>query len=99
MCLEVTMSTPTYTVLLRAEPEGGYTVLVPALAGCITYGATIPDALRLAEEAIRCHLDGLQDIGESPPEEGPQITLPAEELAGTILVYRVSPAQEDARVA
>ena len=89
----------TYTVILRSEPEGGYTVLVPALAGCVTYGETIGEALRMAEEAILCHLLGLQDLGKPIPQEGLTITLPAEELTGTLLAYRVSPKREVAEVA
>jgi hypothetical protein len=27
-----------YNIMLRPEPEGGYTALVPALPGCVTYG-------------------------------------------------------------
>ena len=27
-----------YKLLLTNEPEGGYTVTVPALPGCVTYG-------------------------------------------------------------
>ena len=27
-----------YRILLRKEPEGGYTVMVPSLPGCVTYG-------------------------------------------------------------
>ena len=42
----------TYRILLRKEPEGGYTVLVPALPGCITYGKTIEEAIKMAKEAI-----------------------------------------------
>jgi len=30
-----------YKILLKKEPEGGYTVFVPSLPGCITYGKTI----------------------------------------------------------
>ena len=88
-----------YTVLLRAEPDGGYTVLVPTLHGCITYGETISEALSMAEKAIHCHISGLQDVGKPVPQEGEQIALPACELVGTLLVYRVSPAREAAEVA
>jgi len=27
-----------YRILLRREPEGGYTVTVPTLPGCVTFG-------------------------------------------------------------
>ena len=39
-------------VLLREEPEGGYTVYVPARPGCITYGENITEAMTMAREAI-----------------------------------------------
>ncbi len=41
-----------YRILLRKEPEGGYTVMVPSLPGCITYGDTIEEAIKMAKEAI-----------------------------------------------
>jgi predicted RNase H-like HicB family nuclease len=89
----------TYTVLLRAEPEGGYTVLVPAMPGCITFGKTIPEALSRAEEALQCNILGLQDLGKPVPRDSEILSLPAEELTGTILVYHLAPAQEEAQVA
>ena len=89
----------TYTVLLRAEPEGGYTVLVPAMPGCITFGKTISEALSRAEEALLCHMLGLQDLGKPVPQDSEIIAMPAEELTGTILVYHVAPAREEAQVA
>ncbi|CAD7772902.1 hypothetical protein AIOGIFDO_01319 [Candidatus Methanoperedenaceae archaeon GB37] len=30
------MKTLSYIILLRREPEGGYTVIVPSLPGCVT---------------------------------------------------------------
>ena len=59
-------------------------MLVPALSGCITYGATIEEALRNGEEAISCHVLALKDLGKTLPREGSNVTLPAEELTGTI---------------
>jgi len=66
--------TVTYTVVLRKEPEGSYTVLVPALPGCLTCGDTIGEALRMAEEAIACHVESLLLQGEPIPEEGPVLS-------------------------
>lgn len=57
-----------YTVLLDPEPDGSaYTVTVPVLPGCITWGSSIEAALANAEEAIRCHVIGLTQDGESVP--------------------------------
>ena len=44
--------------LIPAE-DGGYTVVVPALPGCISYGRTAAKATRNAREAIELHLENL----------------------------------------
>lgn len=37
---------------LTPEPEGGYTISVVQLPGCISYGETIDDALAMIEDAM-----------------------------------------------
>jgi predicted RNase H-like HicB family nuclease len=54
-----------YRVLVRKEPEGGYTAIVPTLPGCITYG----DAIDMAREAIEGYLESLKAHGEEIPTE------------------------------
>lgn len=49
--------------------DGGYTVTVPALPGCVTEGETVVECIQNAEEAIRLYLDDLHDSGEPVPEE------------------------------
>jgi antitoxin HicB len=70
-----------YRILLRSEPEGGYTVLVPSLPGCITYGETLDESIAMAKEAIGLYIESLQDHGETiPTEEGTfEYTLTLEE--------------------
>ena len=59
-----------YTIILEPNyPEKGYTVRVPALPGCITYGRTKQEALSRAREAIAGFIEGLEKAGESVPEE------------------------------
>ena len=58
-----------YRILLRKEPEGGYTVIVPSLPGCITYGETIEEAIQMAKEAIELYLESLKSHGEEIPSE------------------------------
>ena len=41
-----------YNIMLRPEPEGGYTALVPALPGCVTYGRTVDEAQKMAKDTI-----------------------------------------------
>ncbi|NVO65975.1 type II toxin-antitoxin system HicB family antitoxin [Methanofollis tationis] len=60
-----------YRILLRREPEGGYTVTVPLLPGCVTYGETIDEAIAMAREAIELYIEDLREKGEDiPTEEG-----------------------------
>jgi antitoxin HicB len=59
-----------YTVLLVPEPEeGGFSVLVPALPGCLTQGETVDEALANAREAIALHVSALRRHGDDVPEE------------------------------
>ncbi len=46
----VCMKPLSYRTLLRKEPEGGYTVTVPSLQGCVTYGETIEEAKKMARK-------------------------------------------------
>ena len=62
----------TYQVILRPEPEGGFTVLVPALPEIVTYGEDEPKALEMAKEAIELAIEHRTDLGEDIP--GPQST-------------------------
>ncbi len=63
------MKTPSYKIHLRKEPEGGYTVLVPSLPGCITFGDTVDHALEMAKEAIELYIEGLKELGEEIPSD------------------------------
>ncbi len=58
-----------YRVLLRKQPEGGYTVIVPSLPGCVTYGDSIEEAIKMAREAIELYLESLHAHGEEIPTE------------------------------
>jgi antitoxin HicB len=59
-----------YSVVLIPDPEaGGYTVLVPALPGCVTEGDTLDEAMANTREAIALHVDSLAADGEPVPVE------------------------------
>jgi predicted RNase H-like HicB family nuclease len=61
-----------YTIILEPDPdEGGFTVLVPALPGCITEGDTREEAIANAKEAILLYLESLLADGEQIPEDVP----------------------------
>lgn len=63
------MKTLNYRILLREEPEGGYTVTVPSLPGCVTYGEDLHEAIAMAQEAIELYLESLVAHGEPIPTE------------------------------
>lgn len=56
-----------YTVIYTEEPEGGFTVTVPSLPGCVTYGKDLKEASEMAKEAIKLYLDSLKAHKESIP--------------------------------
>ena len=60
-----------YTVLLEKNEDGGYTVTVPSLPGCITEGDTWDEALTNVKEAIEGYIDTLRDLGKPVPVEIP----------------------------
>jgi predicted RNase H-like HicB family nuclease len=54
---------------LIPDEEGGFTVLVPALPGCISEGDTYEDALENIKEAIHLYIESLQKDGLPVPKE------------------------------
>ena len=58
-----------YKIMLRREPEGGYTVMVPSLPGCVTYGESVEEAIEMAREAIELYLESLREHGEDIPSD------------------------------
>lgn len=48
-------------VVLEPSEEGGYTVYVPSLPGCISEGETIEEALKNIQEAIELYLEPVED--------------------------------------
>ena len=63
------MSQLTYRILLTREPEGGFTVNVPALPGCVTFGENIDHAMAMAKEAIELYVETLQAEGDPVPAD------------------------------
>jgi predicted RNase H-like HicB family nuclease len=48
-------------VVLEPSDEGGFTVFVPALPGCISEGETEQEALANIHEAIELYLEPVED--------------------------------------
>lgn len=59
-----------YTIIYTPESEGGFTVTVPALPGCVTYGKDLKEAKKMAKDAISLYVESLQKHKELIPQEG-----------------------------
>jgi antitoxin HicB len=56
-----------FNIVLRPEPEGGFTVIVPAFPGCVTYGRTLAEAKKMAKDAISGYGASLRNHNEPVP--------------------------------
>ena len=68
-----------YSVILTPEPEGGFTITMPAFPDYVGFADTEEEALVLAREGIAFEIERLRDQGEAPPTEGgpPKVVLVA----------------------
>ncbi|HEY7358252.1 MAG TPA: type II toxin-antitoxin system HicB family antitoxin [Ktedonobacterales bacterium] len=48
-------------VVVEPGEEGGYTVYVPSLPGCISAGETLEEALASIKEAVELYLEPVED--------------------------------------
>ena len=63
-----------YQIVLTREGRK-WTAEVPALPGCVTWGATKQDALRLAREAIEGWLESRRRLRKRIPRAQPSVEL------------------------
>ena len=48
-------------IVLQDEEEGGFSVFVPSLPGCVSQGDTEDEALKNIREAIELYLEPVED--------------------------------------
>lgn len=66
----------TYWHLARITPDSeAYSVRFPDVPHCYTFGETIEEAIRKAEEVLALHLSVLQDSGKALPTPSSQIPI------------------------
>ena len=58
------MQIESYQIDLVEEKEGGYTVLVPELPGCVTFGKSFEEAKKNAVDVLELWLKELAAEGE-----------------------------------
>jgi antitoxin HicB len=62
-----------FTVILEPEADGGYSVVCPAIPGCVSQGDSLDEALANIREAIVLCLETRAEDGLPNPEETPEI--------------------------
>ena len=67
-----------YTVVMMPGEDWGYTVICPALPGCVSEGNDVEDALRMIKEAAALWLEVWLEEGKELPVETSDIV--AEEI-------------------
>ena len=68
------MKTLHYNLIFRPEPEGGFTVTVPALPGCISYGQNLNEAKEMILDAINGYIESLTKHNEPIPSDNDSFT-------------------------
>jgi predicted RNase H-like HicB family nuclease len=58
-----------YNAIFRPEPEGGFTVIVPSLPGCVTYGRDLKEAKKMVTDAIKGYITSLKKHKEPIPND------------------------------
>ncbi len=49
-----------YKVIIEPQQEGGYTVYVPSLPGCVSQGTTTEEAMTNIKEAIEVYVESFR---------------------------------------
>ncbi|HVF66265.1 MAG TPA: type II toxin-antitoxin system HicB family antitoxin [Pyrinomonadaceae bacterium] len=72
-----------YAVIIE-EGEDSFGAYVPDLPGCVAVGETKEEVLKLIEEAIEFHIEGLREDAQPIPEPSSSI-----EYVGTHATYEI----------
>jgi len=89
----------TYTVVFVREQDGRYSVSVPALPGCHTWGESLPHAVRMVEEAMQCHLESLQAHGDPIPPDTSTFEVDMGDATDAVIYKVTLPLPQQAAVA
>ncbi len=94
------MKTLHYRILLRKEEDGTYTVIVPSLPGCLTFGRSVVEAKAMAKEAVEGFIACLIARGEEVPVEADDemISSSSKEIISTKIQITLT-LKEDIRTA
>ena len=78
----------TYTVVVLHEQDGRYSAIVPAMS-VASWGHTIPEALRMVEDALQLHLESLEAHGDPIPSDPTAFEVDMGDAADAV-IYKVT---------
>ena len=90
---------PDYIALIHKDADSDYSVSFPDFPGCVTAGATLDKARRLAAEALAFHVEGMREDGQELPAPSPLATIMAErENLGAVAFLVTLPDQAERHI-
>ena len=79
-----------YIGLIRKDPDSDFGVDFPDFPGCVTAGATLEEARRMAQEALERHVQGMLEDGDELPLPGPLDAIMADPNNGDAVAFLVT---------
>jgi antitoxin HicB len=61
-----------YAAVFEREEDGGFSVYVPDLPGCVSQGDSLEETVDHVREAIECYLEALVNLGRPIPDPRPR---------------------------
>ncbi len=78
------MQSLTYLAVFEPSTDGSYSIYFPDLPGCVSIGANLQDASRMATEAASLHIYSMECDNEKIPT--PSVKLSQEDTEGNIVM-------------
>lgn len=75
----------TYPGVFEPAAGGGFSVYFPDLPGCISYGATLAEAQKNAQDALMLHLYGMEKDGDPIPAPSATPEVDPETIPGYLI--------------
>jgi predicted RNase H-like HicB family nuclease len=90
-----------YIGLIRKDADSDFGVDFPDFPGCVSAGATLDEARRMAQEALELHVSGMAEDGEELPAPSSLEAIMADPENGDAVAFLVTlrePADRTVRV-
>ena len=90
-----------YIGLIRKDADSDFGVDFPDFPGCVSAGATLDEARRMAQEALELHVSGMVEDGEELPAPSSLEAIMADPENGDAVAFLVTlrePADRTVRV-